>query len=311
MYVERLEVLSTDDIVYSLAEGMLSHMPNIERIELGSEIFSYKDDDGYEVYCVELEDEHVATLLSSCRKGWKSVQVRSSASFGDAAWKSLATHFSTLEEMIILGGVSIGGDELRRILSSCPNLRTLVTIDNGTYYNSDNVCVEMYAKHFVDLDHATGALHPWACEKSLKVLKIVIAYVHDYPDRYSATQSQVYERLARLVNLETLWLGHNAHIEAERLPRTSMPEQDSCLQMSLESGLDMLQGLTALQELNVSNMDTLIGWKELQWMTQHWPRMQIIMGMDRKDCNKETAQWLHDHGLEIKLRVRWLQDDRD
>ncbi|KAG0195861.1 hypothetical protein BGX28_000463 [Mortierella sp. GBA30] len=311
IYVERLEVLSTDDIVHSLAEGMLS-MSNLDRIELGSETFSHKDENGYDAYCMDLEDEHVATMLSSCRKGWNVVQVRSSASFGDAAWKSLVNHFFTLEEMVVLGGVSFGGNELRRILSSCPNLHTLVTIDDGTYLNSDNMCVEMYAKTFVDLDHATGALNPWACERSLKVLKVRVTNVSDDSNRYcSAIQSQVYKRLARLINLETLWLGHDPRIATERRPDVSVQQQDNCLQMSLESGLDMLQGLTALQELSVSNMDTLIEWKELQWMTQHWPRLRIIMGMDEKDRDKVAAQWLQDHPSEIKLRAEWLKDDRD
>ncbi|KAF9176749.1 hypothetical protein BGZ51_009503 [Haplosporangium sp. Z 767] len=312
MYVESMKVLNTNDIVHSLAEGMLSHMSNLDRIKLGSESFSYRDEDGYYVYCMELEDEHVATVLSSCRKGWKAVQVRSSASFGDAAWKSLANHFFTLEKMVILGGVSFDGDKLRCILSSCPNLHTLVTIDDGTYLNSDNVCVEMYAKTFVDLDHATGALNPWACERSLKVLKVLVTNVSDDSDHYcSATQSQVYKRLARLINLETLWLGHDPRIATERHPDISVGQQDNCLQMSLESGLDMLQGLTALQELSVSNMNTLIGWKELQWMTQHWPRLRIIMGMDEKDRDKEAAQWLQGHPSDIKLRTEWLKDDRD
>ncbi|KAF9136124.1 hypothetical protein BGW39_006920 [Mortierella sp. 14UC] len=277
MRVERLEVLSTNDMVHSLAEGMLSHMSNLDRIELGSETFCYEDEDGYDAYCMELEDEHVATVLSSCRKGWRAVQVRSSASFGDTAWESLVNHFFTLEKMVVLGGVSFGGNKLRRILSSCPNLHTLVTIDDGTYLNSDNMRVEMYAKKFVDLDHATGALNPWACERSLKVLKVLVTNVSEDSDCYcSATQSQ-----------------------------------DDCLQFSLESGLDMLQGLTALQELSVSNMNTLIGWKELEWMTQYWPRLRIIMGMDKKDRDKEAAQWLQDHPSEIKLRAEWLKDDRD
>lgn len=304
MYVERLEVLCISNVVHSLAKGMLSHMSNLDRIELGSETYSYGDDEGYDVYCMELEDEHVAALLSSCRKGWKVVQVRSSASFEDAAWKSLTNHFFTLEEMVVLGGVSFGSTKLRCILSSCPNLHTLVTIDDGTYLNSDEYYVQIYAKDFVDLDHATGALNPWACEKSLKVLKVLVTSVCGHESYRPAPQSQVYRRLARLTNLETLWLGHDPHISTERRANDSAIEQTQCLQMSLESGLNMLQGLKALQELSVSNMMTLIGWRELQWMTQQWPRLRIIMGMDERDRDKEAAQWLQDHSSKIKLRAK-------
>ncbi|KAF9994099.1 hypothetical protein BGZ79_001179, partial [Entomortierella chlamydospora] len=268
IYVIRLQVQYVGDFAQRLAEGMLTHIFNLDRIELGSETFSYKDENGYYVSDEKLRDDQVAILLSSCRKEWKAVQVRSSASFGESSSASLANHFSTLEELVILGGVSLGRDDLRRVLASYPNLRALVTIDNGTYYNIDIMCVELYAKSFVDLDHETGALNTWACEKSLKVLKVLITHVCDFSDPYSASQSQVYKRLARFINLETLWLGHDPRIETELHPDYSVERQDDCLQMSLESGLDTLQGLTALQELNVSNMDTLIGIKELQWMTQ-------------------------------------------
>ncbi|KAF9286413.1 hypothetical protein BGZ88_009103 [Linnemannia elongata] len=311
MHVERLEVLCANDTVHSLAEGMLSHMSNLDSIKLGSETNAFPDEDGYATYCMELEDEHVATVLSSCRKGWKAVDLRSSASIEDAAWKSLANHFFTLEKIVILGGVSIGSECLRRILSSCPNLHTLVTIDDGNYLNDDNFSTTMYAKEFVDLDQATGELNPWACERSLKVLKVLVASVSDNPNAYRpATQRQVYKRLARFINLETLWLGHDPRISIELKSDTTADTQDKCLQMSLDSGLDMLQGLTALQELSVSNMRTLIGWKELQWMTQHWPRLRIIMGMDGKGRDKEAAQWLQDHHSRIKLRAEWRKDDR-
>jgi len=113
---------------------------------------------------------------------------------------------------------------------------------------------------------------------------------HDPKCYRSAIQNQVYRRLARFDNRETLWLGYDPHVEEERCPSIAAEEQENCLQMSLESELDMLQGLSALQELSVSNVDTLIGWKELQWMSQHWPRLRIIRGMDKKDRDKGAAQ---------------------
>ncbi|KAF9360625.1 hypothetical protein BGX26_008463 [Mortierella sp. AD094] len=312
VYVERLEVCDIADIVQSLAEGMLSHMPNLSRIDLGSETFCYKDDDGYDVYYMELMDEHVATLLSSSRRGWKAVQMRSSASFGEASTAALANHFPTLEELVVLGGLSFVGNDLVRVLSSCPNIHTLVTIDDGIYYNSDNMSVELEANTFIDLDPGTGALNTWACETSLKVLKVIITYVDNTTclSHGGTIQSQVYERLARLVNLKTLWLGHDARVQRERLPDESMVLQEDCLRMSLESGLGKLEGLVALRELNVSNMETRIGWRELQWMTEHWPRLRIIIGLDGEDDDKEAVQWLREHCPDIKVLVeRWRHDD--
>jgi len=141
---------------------------------------------------------------------------------------SLTSHFSTLEEMVVHGGASLDSDDLRQILSSCPNLHTLDAIDDGYYLDIDNYRVEMYAEQFVDLDPMTGAPSPWPCEKSLRVLKVVVANVSHNPKCYhSATQSQVYRRLARFENLETLWMGHQPYMTGDT--QQVAYQKDNCL----------------------------------------------------------------------------------
>ncbi|KAF9999710.1 hypothetical protein BGZ65_004980 [Modicella reniformis] len=174
--------------------------------------------------------------------------------------------------------------------------------------------LEFEANMFIDRDPITGLLKTWACESSLKVLKLMVTGIprpdlegdkvleEVYPGEGRKIQSQVYDRIARLTNLETSCL---AYEEAAYL---NNPMQWSCVEMSLESGLDKLSGLKALKELGVSCMRTKIGLKEVQWMTEQWPRLRAIYylgmwnDMDLDDERRAAVQWLKKHHPEILLR---------
>ncbi|KAF9370507.1 hypothetical protein CPB97_002688 [Podila verticillata] len=112
-------------------------------------------------------------------------------------------------------------------------------------------------------------LNPWASETSLKVLKAKITCIprldvtkaldgglhtntlkNISPCEGNHIQQRVYERLAKLTNLEELCLGHE--MNAKKYPHpahkvtTVEDYQYECLEMTLESGLDQLKGLTNL-----------------------------------------------------------------
>ncbi|KAF9953558.1 hypothetical protein BGZ65_004604 [Modicella reniformis] len=139
---------------------------------------------------------------------------------------------------------------------------------------------------FIDRDPNAGLVKTWACESSLKVLKVMVTGIprpdlegvevvgEVYAGEGPTIQSQVYDRLARLTNMESLWLGHS------RPNSSNSKKLWDCLEMSLESGLDKLSGLKGLKELSVSHMSTKIGLKELQWMIEHWPRLRAIYGLN-------------------------------
>jgi hypothetical protein len=72
--------------------------------------------------------------------------------------------------------------------------------------------------------------------------------------------------------------------------------------MSLESGLHKLSGLNKLRELNIAAMEVRVGVKEVQWMVEHWPRLQIIYGLAENNHDGEkAAQWLRKHCPRIQL----------
>lgn len=47
-----------------------------------------------------------------------------------------------------------------------------------------------------------------------------------------------------------------------------MMVQSTCLEMTLESGLDLLSGLRFFGRLDVTNMEHKIGAKEMEWLDE-------------------------------------------
>ncbi|KAF9362534.1 hypothetical protein BGX34_005983 [Mortierella sp. NVP85] len=274
-----------------IAEAALANMPNLVHITLGQDVMH--DRIGYLI-----EDHQVATLLRGSRRGWKSVRLKNLTRFKSLSMEALGRDFATLEafEVAEIAGAYDSPTDLLRVLSSCPNLRAFSRSQEDPYFHN---CFA--SSLFVDCDPNTYLLKTWACESSLKVLKASIGYIprpelgvqsssiyEAYPGQGREIQGLVYDRIARLTNLEVLGLGLRS------FPRDHI--QYYCLEMSLESGLHKLSRLKKLQALSVVGMVVRIGVKEAQWMVEHWPRLRIIDGLDeRSDAGKEAVEWLKEH----------------
>ncbi|KAK3811088.1 MAG: hypothetical protein J3Q66DRAFT_390972 [Benniella sp.] len=267
--LERLNVRKIDVSTPSLVKAMSAYMHNLQRISIGDyNLFHWVIDPED-----EMEDDVVAALLYGCH-GLKSVSMLSTATLGQETMNALAMHYSTLEELNVDGSYELPSrDLLVQVLRSCPHLRSLTYTD----YSSGNAMV--FGESFIDVDPDTGLLNPWLCEGSLSVLslKLIVpqpdlgngkVLEESYPGQGREIQSQVYGRLGRLTNLEALKLGDLVHIY-----------EHECLEMSLESGLEKLSGLKSLKELNVVGLATKIGDKEIQWMTENWPKLSFIYGV--------------------------------
>ncbi|KAG0243464.1 hypothetical protein BGX31_010657 [Mortierella sp. GBA43] len=222
--------------------------------------------------------------------------------------KVLRKHFSTLTELSVSGCSGDIGGSFVQALASGPSLHTMATFNVSDY---EGVYPRIDAKAFIDRNPINGSFQTWQCETSLRVLMIKINGI-PRPDLQGRTireiyqgqgreiQGQVYDRLARLTNLETLWLGHlssnmlsSALVEADKV---------SCLELSLESGLWRLGSLKSLKELSVSRMKTRIGVKEVQWMVEHWPKLRVIHGLDNTGDAKKAAVWLRENHPGVRLR---------
>ncbi|KAG0226280.1 hypothetical protein BGX31_007363, partial [Mortierella sp. GBA43] len=292
--VEKLDILTVTEhyIVQSLARGMLNHMPRLNDI-------TFAGGDDVEFY---LNDNEVARLLSGSRTGWKRV-IMLNSTCEKAAMDTLANHFSTLEELN-LDGCSIDAIDLVRVLRSCRRLRRMTNTNTYLLRQIGSHCID--ANAFVDRDPETGKLVIWACEASLKCLKVQIAGIprpdlanssagEAYSGQGHEIQRQVYDRFARLTNLETLWLGNQLHYEV----------QEQCLEMSLESGLHKLSGLKKLRKVSFSGMRTNIGVAEVQWMTEHWPGLRALYGIGNGEDDKRAMEWLQKHYPRILVPTMW------
>ncbi|KAK3810812.1 MAG: hypothetical protein J3Q66DRAFT_56106 [Benniella sp.] len=299
-YVEILKVGSVGQIAKSLAEGMRDHMPKLREIHLGSKI---EDSNG-------LKDDGAAAILSGCRKGWKVVKIGYSVEFKTSAKEALAKHFSTLEELV-MAGQHLKGSDVVWALASASNLRSLIALRDGSFLA--HKYPDLKAHEFIDLRPTTESLRTWACEKSLRVLKITIKDIprpdlgeqsvvkETYHGQGREIQGRVYDRLARFTNLETLWLG--SFLGQGTGDRQRLGSQKDCLEMSLESGLHKLAGLKLLKELDVTQLATRIGLKEVQWMAGHWPKLKTIRGFESVE-KQEVETWIHECHPYISLECK-------
>ncbi|KAF9294954.1 hypothetical protein BGZ88_003059 [Linnemannia elongata] len=173
-------------------------------------------------------------------------------------------------------------------------------------------------------------LRSWACESTLKVFRAKITGIprpdimqtysggplkegmglpEAYPGQSLDLQGQVYERLARLKRLERLELGHEDRYldhnvrynwrKKDRKDFDDMGYQCACLEMSLKSGLRRLEGLKGLRVLSVVRMATKIGVEEVQWMSQTWPKLTMIHGLNVDGLEEEADEWLHNESPTI------------
>ncbi|KAF9344240.1 hypothetical protein BGX34_005851, partial [Mortierella sp. NVP85] len=214
---------------------------------------------------------------------------------------ALANHFTTLETVLI-NNYSCSSYPVD-VLRLCSNLETFG--DNEVNY-PPGFLLRVDAKTFVDYDLDLESLRPWRCEASLKTLKVVIDGIprpdligegvieEEYPGQGREIQGRVFDRLARLTNLEYLILGGGEY----KVGKTE------CLEMSLESGLGKLSGLKRLKELDVVGMEAKIGTNEFQWMMENWPSQCCIRGLEEDGHTDVGAEELS-LSLDIGRRMQF------
>ncbi|KAH7041765.1 hypothetical protein BKA57DRAFT_472640 [Linnemannia elongata] len=201
----------------------------------------------------------------------------------------------------------------------------------------------------------TAATSTWACASSLKVLRIMIGGLtrsnnnnnnnnssssNDINNSAMDTtadggdfdlQRQIYRFLGSLKNLEELCLGFGPEEDSIFTLPQDQGRQKECLDFSLDTGLELLEGLKSLRVLNVARMNHQIRLSEVQWMCQTWPQLQVIEGLlkvkslerwqaavdaDADDVGNVAVavEWgeslSEDRRLEEELIIYWLQTHR-
>ncbi|KAG0368886.1 hypothetical protein BGX24_002660, partial [Mortierella sp. AD032] len=290
---------------------------NLDDIEIDNE---YLDDD--------FTDSDNAALLSSGHKGWRNVNL---STLGTLTAEVLIQHCATLESLEVRQTPSVTSEQMRRILSSSPRLHTFITL---VAFSECNIKVAYFLpEDFIDLDPITNTLRPWACESTLRLFSAKIGNIprpdvtltHDghprtedaggfavevlqeaYSGQSQELQTRIYERLSRVSRLESLVLGHDDRdVGWEGIAVYGDGGfQYDCMAFSLESGLQALESLKDLRELNVFRMATAIGVDEIQWMTRAWPKLENLVGLNVEEVREKNAGvWLNENYPKIKLET--------
>ncbi|KAF9104670.1 hypothetical protein BGX27_009997 [Mortierella sp. AM989] len=307
--LERLTLKLSDlNVIPSLITGLkATDMSNLNEIHIKAEaawgISSF------------LSDIQFADIISVSQVGWKVVNIDYWLQFESLSCEALLKHSKTLEVLHMTWWESLSTSKyLLQILSSCHKLHTFSTLER--HKDDSRLITYLEANEFIQSDdRSDDTIIPWPCESSLKIFKAriidiprpdLVVFVNGRPipfglnETYAGEgrylQQQVYRRLATFVHLEELCLGGTFHEDRPFF-------QYNCLEMTLESGLGLLEGLKELRKLEITYMQQCIGVKDVQWMVQHWPKLRVVKGLYDQDDNLEAATWLKDHypGIEVEV----------
>lgn len=108
--MKHLKVVDITGIAQSLAEGMVTHMPNLEKISVGKGKFT---------------DQDIAGIASGSRKGWRVMDLSVASNVGGALRSVWAQAFSTLERLRSGDKSGLTDRDIVKALSSCPDLEYL------------------------------------------------------------------------------------------------------------------------------------------------------------------------------------------
>ncbi|KAG0286141.1 hypothetical protein BGZ96_009744 [Linnemannia gamsii] len=317
-----------------LADALRTSLPNVDALRIDYGDHFHED---------FITDTDVASVLSAGRKGWRTLSL---PNLETASAEVLVQHTATLESLEVMYTPGLTSAQMFQILSLSPRLHTFITLAEGECV--DPRVSHMLAEDFVDLNHTTNTVRPWPCESTLKQFRVKILgiprpdviqtyYGHTrgepeegneeenvevlqetYPGQGRELQAHVYERLSRFTRLKVLGLGHDDRdfgMECNFVETMSgewvLGDRDyqyDCLEMSLESGLQKLETLKDLKELDVFRMATCVGVEEVQWMTKAWPKLARLSGLNVEGNEVDAETWLGENCPEIQSNpcIFWM-----
>ncbi|KAK3846478.1 MAG: hypothetical protein J3R72DRAFT_520261 [Linnemannia gamsii] len=197
-----------------------------------------------------------------------------------------------LEVLDIVKGASWGlsGSHLQAILSRAPRLRSLQAywLNGAEKISSVDIFSSGWATtslEYVDLKidvPRVAADQEDADDDDSKALR---ASSRDI-------QRRVLRRFGQQTHLRKLVVGDMAVSSATGI----FGYQFQCLEMTLESGLDELEGLKELEHLDIHHMDHRVGVPELEWMADNLPNLKYLHGVRDSLRPKEGIQeWFLSH----------------
>lgn len=235
---------------------------------------------------------------------WKTIHLRDCSKAGPLAVAAMLNHGACLERLNVTGCSRISSKDLCSILEATPSLKKFIALHHQGRMDASDPFVS--AADLASLSWASRSLMQFSCgirvprpstddeEEGSSSSSSSSSFRGSAWEESRDLQRQVYRKLAEQKGLSQLELGMTYH---RRLTESDPQFQSQCLEMTLESGIGELVGLTLLQVLNVSNMDQRIGVAELEWMDKSWPHLKRIAGMF-SDCVNPvpgTREWIQDN----------------
>ncbi|KAF9426383.1 hypothetical protein BGZ94_006605 [Podila epigama] len=258
------------------------------------------------------EDNDISSIIGLSTT-WSEIYLSDQGYASALTARAIAANGQDLQELDIIGCPRIDSANLQQILCHTFQLKRL--------HAGCTIAPHMLGNPF--LCASDVAASSWVC-LDLQEFVVNIEGVprpdlktgHDTPrlrrlldegtiEESHAIQRRVLRQLGALKSLKRLCLGHplvqyKRHIyqaQSEFLRLQDFYYQVSCLEMSLDSGLDQLVELKDLEELHVTGMAHRIGVDELEWMLLHWPKLKRLAGLfhsQHKILEPNVAVWLQE-----------------
>jgi hypothetical protein len=281
------------------------------------------------------DEDLIADLIRLTKLGWRELRLPHLALFGTFAFSALMESVGTLEVLRIESAEELELNAFVDVLCSARKLRRLEGIADGQRHRNTSE-FWLYAQE-VYLDHVEGGSdRSWVLGPSMEHLQLRIEGVprpdvlyyqngHDLgvqeaeldPALRFDVQRWIYTQLGRMTGLQELILGlqnlsantmrfaevvssMDAVVQEEEALRNGVRMFNyQSLELSLESGLDLLAGMKEMRMLDVRSTAHNIGVAELEWMYRNWPKLKSIRGLE------SNRRWSvhHAEGPAVKAAV--------
>ena len=208
-------------------------------------------------------DQQLSWIIDSCRK--LTTFLDSDSMFGELAFRSLARHFATLQELNLGRCENVNSKMVQQIMTSCTGL----ILFYGTTLNASDILGDITDEDATEVETVVQEQpRDWVCT-NLRFLTITICGLEGKP---LAWHRRVMQQLARLNKLDTL------SICASAIPPLASPAVRGGLDLRLEAGLGHLSSLKQLVALHFEGMWQQMEEQDVIWMIEAWPKLRRVMG---------------------------------
>jgi len=248
-----------------------------------------------EIECIA-DDAIIADFIGrGSRTGWKTLSlygIQYDFHFGQKSTEALLKHAGTLEHLRLSPASGLPSKDIQRLLCSAPNLKKLDLLSDVRLLGQKDGRLE--AKDVIQSSWVCKSLEVFRCEIGGIPRPDIIRIINGKPasdyivvgthQESVDLQRQVYTQLGQLTQLRVLRMGAMLwdlrspwEMVFDELEEYRCQRLFDCLAMSLESGLDLLQGLKKLQVVGLKNMETgIYNGDERAWVRKHWPLVETF-----------------------------------